>query len=251
MLKTNNITIKFGGLTAVDNLNIEVKEGQTVGLIGPNGAGKTTAFNIITGVYKPTSGSVEFQGEDISGLRQNQIAEKGISRTFQNIRLFKEMNVLENVLLAGHMRMNANLIQAMFGLPSYIHEDKILKERAMALLEEMGIADLRYEKATSLPYGKQRKLEIARALATEPKLLLLDEPAAGMNPSETMELIELINKVKEKYQVSVLMIEHHMQLVMNICEKIWVLDYGKEIARGLPKDIQSNEAVIQAYLGVD
>ena len=251
MLKTNNITIKFGGLTAVDNLNIEVNEGQTVGLIGPNGAGKTTAFNIITGVYKPTSGSVEFQGEDISGLRQNQIAEKGISRTFQNIRLFKEMNVLENVLLAGHMRMNANLFQAMFGLPSYIHEDKILKERAMALLEEMGIADLRYEKATSLPYGKQRKLEIARALATEPKLLLLDEPAAGMNPSETMELIELINKVKEKYQVSVLMIEHHMQLVMNICEKIWVLDYGKEIARGLPKDIQSNEAVIQAYLGVD
>ena len=251
MLKTNNITIKFGGLTAVDNLNIEVKEGQTVGLIGPNGAGKTTAFNIITGVYKPTSGSVEFQGEDISGLRQNQIAEKGISRTFQNIRLFKEMNVLENILLAGHMRMNANLFQAMFGLPSYIHGDKILKERAMALLEEMGIADLRYEKATSLPYGKQRKLEIARALATEPKLLLLDEPAAGMNPSETMELIELINKVKEKYQVSVLMIEHHMQLVMNICEKIWVLDYGKEIARGLPKDIQSNEAVIQAYLGVD
>lgn len=251
MLKTNDITIKFGGLTAVDKLNIEVKEGQTIGLIGPNGAGKTTAFNVITGVYKPTSGSVEFIGEKIDGMKQNVIAEKGISRTFQNIRLFKEMTVLENVLIAGHMRMHANLLEAMVGLPRYVKEEKLLYEKAMALLEEVGIADLRNEKSTSLPYGNQRKLEIARALATDPKLLLLDEPAAGMNPSETMELIGLINKIKENHNVSILMIEHHMQLVMAICEKIWVLDYGKEIANGAPSEIQNNERVIKAYLGVD
>ncbi len=251
MLKTKDITIKFGGLTAVDSLNLEVNEGETVGLIGPNGAGKTTAFNMITGVYKPTSGSVEFLGETISNLKQNQIAERGISRTFQNIRLFKEMNVLENVLIAGKLRMHSNLFDAMANTPRYRHEEKILHEKAMALLEEMGLADLKDEKATSLPYGKQRKLEIARALATEPKLLLLDEPAAGMNPAETMELVNLINDIKNKYKVSILMIEHHMQLVMNICEKIWVLDYGKEIANGLPEEIQNNERVIQAYLGVE
>lgn len=251
MLKTNDITIRFGGLTAVDKLNIEVKEGETVGLIGPNGAGKTTAFNIITGVYKPTSGTVEFLGETVSGLKQNKIAERGVSRTFQNIRLFKEMSVLENVLIAGKLRMRSNLFHAMLGSPRYRHEEKMLREKAIALLEEMGIADLKDEKATSLSYGKQRKLEIARALATEPKLLLLDEPAAGMNPAETMELVDLINNIKTKYKVSILMIEHHMQLVMNICEKIWVLDYGKEIANGIPEEIQNNERVIQAYLGVE
>lgn len=251
MLKTRDLTIKFGGLTALDSLNLEINEGEIVGLIGPNGAGKTTAFNVITGVYKPTYGEVEFLGERIDGNKPNHIAELGIARTFQNIRLFKEMTVLENVLLANHMRLNSSLVEAIIGLPRYRKEEKEIVERSMSLLEEMGIADLRNEKSTSLPYGNQRKLEIARALATEPKILLLDEPAAGMNPSETMELIGFINTIRKQHKVSVLMIEHHMQLVMNICEKIWVLDYGKEIAHGLPSEIQNNEKVIQAYLGVD
>lgn len=251
MLKTKDLTIKFGGLTALDSLNLEVNEGEVIGLIGPNGAGKTTAFNVITGVYKPTSGNVEFMGKQIEGMKPNEIAEMGIARTFQNIRLFKDMTVLDNVLLANHMRLKSSLIEAVMGLPRYKREEKELIEKSMALLEEMGIADLRYEKSTSLPYGNQRKLEIARALATEPKILLLDEPAAGMNPSETMELVGFINKIKEKHSLSVLMIEHHMQLVMNICDKIWVLDYGKEIAHGLPAEIQNNENVIQAYLGVE
>ena len=251
MLKTKDVTIQFGGLTALSKLNIEVEENQIVGLIGPNGAGKTTAFNVITGVYKPTSGKVYFEENDISGKKPNEITKCGIARTFQNIRLFKDLTVLENIQIAEHLRIKSSLPSAILGFSSYKNEEKEMHERAISLLEEVGLLDNIKDKASSLPYGKQRKLEIARALATRPKLLLLDEPAAGMNQSETMQFISFIEELKRKHNISVLMIEHHMQLVMGICEKIWVLDYGKEIAKGLPKEVQGNKAVIEAYLGVD
>ncbi len=251
MLSTDKLSIYFGGLKALKDLSIEVGEHEVVGLIGPNGAGKTTAFNGITGVYKPTSGAVRFLGEDITGLPPHEVTKRGIARTFQNIRLFKELSVLENVLISQHLRLRSTLIGQTLRLPTYRHEEKAQYDLAHALLEELGLLQFRNDRSTSLPYGLQRKLEIARALATQPRLLLLDEPAAGMNPAETMAFIGLIKQLQEAHDISVLMIEHHMQLVMNICDRLTVLVYGEEIAQGTPKEVQNNPAVVEAYLGVD
>jgi branched-chain amino acid transport system ATP-binding protein len=251
MLSTDKLSIFFGGLKALKDLTIEVGDGEVVGLIGPNGAGKTTAFNGITGVYKPTAGTVTFLGEDITGLKPHDIAFRGLARTFQNIRLFKDLTVLENCLISQHLRVKSSLMGQTLGLPKYRAEEKAQYDRANALLEELGLLQFRNDKSTSLPYGLQRKLEIARALATQPRLLLLDEPAAGMNPAETMAFIGLIKQLQQSHDISVLMIEHHMQLVMGICDKLWVLVYGEEIAQGSPKQVQGNPAVIEAYLGVE
>lgn len=249
LLKVDNVTIKFGGVTAGDSLNIEIKEGEIVSLIGPNGAGKTTCFNVITGVYKPTFGNVYLNEDKITGLRPDEITNKGIARTFQNIRLFKDLCVLDNVLIANHIRIKSGLFESVLRLPRYIKEEKNMIEKSMELLKLLELDKFKDEKASSLPYGMQRRLEIARALATEPKLLLLDEPAAGMNPKETEELNDFILDIKKKFSLTVLLIEHHMQLVMGISDRIYVLDYGKIIAEGTPKEIQNNKRVIEAYLG--
>lgn len=249
ILLTDNITMQFGGIRAVSNLSLDIAPGQIVGLIGPNGAGKTTAFNMITGVYKPTLGSVNFNGNDITGHKPNQITELGIARTFQNIRLFSSMTVLENVMLSKHVRLKAHPLEGIFGLPRYTKSRKRHYEECMDLLEQVQLADLADEQATSLPYGKQRRLEIARALATQPKMILLDEPAAGMNPQESLELMEFIAKIRGQFDLTVLMIEHHMEVVMGICEHIVVLDHGETIAQGTPTEIQNNQQVIEAYLG--
>ena len=233
----------------MSDLALQIAPRQIIGLIGPNGAGKTTAFNMITGVYKPTLGKITFDGKDITGLRPNQITELGIARTFQNIRLFSSMSVLENVLLSKHVRLKANPLEAIFGLPRYSRARKRHYEECMELLDQVQLADLADEKATSLPYGKQRRLEIARALATQPQMILLDEPAAGMNPQESLELMEFIAKIREQFGLTVLMIEHHMEVVMGICEHIVVLDHGETIAQGTPTEIQNNQQVIEAYLG--
>lgn len=254
ILKTEAVTMRFGGVTAVDNLSIEVNEGEIVALIGPNGAGKTTAFNVITGVYTPTEGVVSFESRPIIGsasgrrLSPDRITKLGIARTFQNIRLFKDLTVFENVLIARHCRSKAGVISAMFR--ANYKEEKEMSEAAEALLEIIGLTAVRGEVASSLPYGQQRRLEIARALATEPKLLLLDEPAAGMNPQETDELTAFIRDIKDKFGLTVFMIEHHMDLVMEISDRIYVLDFGETIAKGTPDEIQNNQRVIGAYLGV-
>ena len=241
--------MQFGGLRAVSDLALQIAPRQIVGLIGPNGAGKTTAFNMITGVYKPPLGKISFDGKDITGRKPNQITELGIARTFQNIRLFSSMSVLENVLLSKHVRLKANPLEAILGLPRYSKARKRHYEECMELLDQVQLADLADEKATSLPYGKQRRLEIARALATQPQMILLDEPAAGMNPQESLELMEFIAKIREQFGLTVLMIEHHMEVVMGICEHIVVLDHGITIAQGTPTEIQNNQQVIEAYLG--
>lgn len=250
VLKTDNITMEFGGLRAVSELCLEIEPGAIVGLIGPNGAGKTTVFNMITGVYKPTVGKIFFQKEDITGLKPDLITRKGIARTFQNIRLFDSMTVMENVMISKHLRLNSNLFEAVCSLPRYKRERKEHYEQCMELLKKIELDDVVNEPATSLPYGKQRRLEIARALATEPKLLLLDEPAAGMNPNESLELMDFIARIRDEFNLTVLMIEHHMEVVMGICQKIYVLDYGVTLAKGNPQEIQNNSAVIEAYLGV-
>jgi branched-chain amino acid transport system ATP-binding protein len=251
MLQCIHTTIKFGGLTAVNDLNLKVNDGEIIGLIGPNGAGKTTAFNMITGVYKPTSGAIFWDDIDIKKLKPHQITKLGLARTFQNIRLFNEMNVLENVMVAENLRAHFNLFESVLHLPNYRGREKKAKEQALYLLEQVNLRNHAYDSATSLPYGEQRRLEIVRALATQPKLLLLDEPAAGMNPQESEELMKFIKKIRTDFGISILLIEHHMQVVMGICDRMYVLEYGNTIAEGTPKEISSNQKVIDAYLGTD
>ena len=272
LLKLEDITMQFGGVVAVNNLSLDVGEGEIVSLIGPNGAGKTTAFNVVTGVYEPTNGRVSFAGKTIveshprgkmnklyagenKGVYKRRIVKTpdkitalGIARTFQNIRLFKSMTVFENVLVATHLRRKSNLFTATFMLDA--KEEKVMRAEVESLLSEVGLLDVKDELATSLPYGKQRRLEIARALATNPTLLLLDEPAAGMNPQETDELTAFIRYIRDKFHVTIFMIEHHMNLVMDISDRIYVIDFGKLIAKGTPEEIQNNDVVIKAYLGV-
>ena len=272
VLHIENITMQFGGVVAVNNLNLDVNKGEIIALIGPNGAGKTTAFNCVTGVYEPTNGKIDFMGETIVenypqgkmkktyagenmgmydkvvSLTPDVITGKGIARTFQNIRLFSKLSVFENVIIAKHMRAKQNFFSAALHLNGA--EEKRMREETMALLEEQGLDKYKDDVAGSLPYGIQRRLEIARALATEPKLLLLDEPAAGMNPQETLELADFIVEIRKKYDLSVFLVEHHMDLVMNISDRIYVLDFGKLIAEGVPSEIQNNVKVMDAYLGV-
>ncbi len=255
MLRIDNMTMKFGGVIAANQFDAHIGKGELVGLIGPNGAGKTTVFNVITGVYKPTEGEILFSpGEEkhlITGLRPDEIAKLGICRTFQNIRLFKELSVLDNVFIGNHLRINSNIVSSILRLPKYRREEKDMLEKSFYLLEKVGLKDEMDEKAYSLPYGKQRRLEIARALATEPKLLLLDEPAAGMNPQETVELMGFIEDIKEEFDLTIFLIEHHMEVVMGICERILVLDHGILISEGDPEEIQKDQRVIEAYLGVE
>ncbi|NLJ16634.1 MAG: ABC transporter ATP-binding protein [Clostridiales bacterium] len=249
LLEINELSISFGGLNAVTDVNFYINSGEIFGLIGPNGAGKTTLFNMITGVYLPTKGNVTFDGKVVSGKKTYQINNIGIARTFQNIRLFREMSAIDNVMLAMNKETNYNLLQCIFGTSKYVSEEKKIFDKAMKLLDFMGIAEFYNYKAMNLPYGQQRKLEIARALASDPKLLLLDEPAAGMNPTETAELADIVRKIREKLNVTILLIEHDMSFVMSLCERIVVLDYGKLIANGTPQEIKNNPKVIAAYLG--
>ena len=253
ILEVKNLTKNFGGLCAVSNVSMTINQGELIGLIGPNGAGKTTLFNLLTGVYEPSSGLIELNEDgqkiQLGGLKPYKITSYGISRTFQNIRLFKAMTVLENVKVAMHKNVRYGTIAAILRLPSYYSEEKWVEEKACELLREVGLYSKRNEMATNLPYGEQRRLEIARALAIQPKILFLDEPAAGMNPQETADLTKLIHHIREKYKLTVILIEHDMSLVMNICERIYVLDYGKMIANGSPEEIKNNEFVIKAYLG--
>ena len=275
VLKLSDITMQFGGVVAVDNLNLEVHKNEIVGLIGPNGAGKTTAFNVVTGVYEPTNGAVHINGlveienypkgkmattykgkhqgdyQQTIKLTPDKVTKLGVARTFQNIRLFKEMTVLENVLVAMHMNQKQSIFGATFKSKTARVEEKKMIEEAEKLLKKVDLYENKDDLSTSLPYGKQRHLEIARALATHPKILLLDEPAAGMNPQESDELMHFIGRIRDEFDLSILMIEHHMQVIMGICDHIYVLNYGGQIADSTPEEIQNNPAVIEAYLGVD
>lgn len=253
ILKTTDLTRNFGGLCAVNKVNMEIHEHELIGLIGPNGAGKTTLFNLLTGVYEPSSGTVELNvnGEmkSIGGLKPYVITGLGLARTFQNIRLFKQLTVLDNVKIAMHKNIKYGVLAGILRLPKYYAEEERVEKEAIALLKEVGLDHKKEELACNLPYGEQRRLEIARALATNPKILFLDEPAAGMNPQETNDLTKLIHDIKDKFNVTIILIEHDMSLVMTICERIYVLDYGKCIANGVPEEIKNNPRVIEAYLG--
>ena len=253
VLQVKNLSRHFGGLTAVANVSFDIQPGELIGLIGPNGAGKTTLFNLLTGVYEPSEGLIEMDVDgkptQIGGLPPYKITDLGVARTFQNIRLFREMTVLENVKVAMHRNIRYGVISAILRLPKYYSEERWVEEKAGEYLKEVGLYAKRNELSVNLPYGEQRKLEIARALAIQPKILYLDEPAAGMNPQETADLTALIHRIRKKYGLTVILIEHDMSLVMKICERIFVLDYGKLIASGSPEEIRKNEFVIKAYLG--
>ena len=249
LLKTTNLGISFGGLRAVDDVNIEIQDGELVGLIGPNGAGKTTIFNLLTGVYKPTDGDISINDIIINKKTTPQIVALGVARTFQNIRLFKNLSVLDNVKLALDNSMSYSTVSAIFRFPKFWKEEKTVTDTALDLLNIFDMTEMANITAGNLSYGQQRKLEIARALATSPKLLLLDEPAAGMNPNETRELMNTISFIRKEFNISILLIEHDMDLVMGICERLYVLKFGKIIAAGLPEEIQNNKEVITAYLG--
>lgn len=249
VLVTKNLGISFGGLQALQDVHFSINKGEIIGLIGPNGAGKTTVFNLLTDVYIPSDGVIELDGENIVGKKTYQITQNGIARTFQNIRLFKDVSVLNNVKTAMNSEMKYSVLAGILRLPSYRREEKEISRRAHELLKVFHLDDHAYDLAKNLPYGQQRKLEIARALATNPKVLLLDEPAAGMNPTETMELMETIMLIREKFNIAILLIEHDMNFVMGICEHIVVLDYGRIIAEGSAEEIRSNPKVIAAYLG--
>ena len=249
VLDVRNLGIDFGGLTAVDGFNITVGPTEISGLIGPNGAGKTTIFNLLTGVYQPTRGSVLINGIDIKGMPTHKVNRLGIARTFQNIRLFSDMTALDNVKVGMHHAIKCSFLSSLLHLPSYYKAEKKANEKAMELLDFMGLADVANVKAGSLPYGVQRRLEIVRALATSPSIILLDEPAAGMNPSETTELMHQIRRIRDTFHIAIFLIEHDMNLVMNVCEAIAVVNYGRLIAKGTPEEIRANPAVIEAYLG--
>jgi branched-chain amino acid transport system ATP-binding protein len=244
-----HVTREFGGITAVSDFSITVARGELMGLIGPNGAGKTTIFNMITGLLRPTAGDITWKGENITRLPSHLITARGIARTFQNIKLFTDMSVLENVMVSCHYSLDSSFLAAMLGLAKHRREEKRIREHSLKYLGEAGLGALAFEKAQNLPYGLQRKLEIARALATEPGMLLLDEPAAGMNPMEKMELAAFIRRIREKRGITIFLIEHDMKFVMNICERIKVINYGQSIAEGSPDEVRRNPEVISAYLG--
>ncbi|MRR32630.1 ABC transporter ATP-binding protein [bacterium] len=248
-LEIEHLTMRFGGLVAVSDFNLSLMKGQIVGLIGPNGSGKTTVFNVITGFYKPTEGRLTLEGKEITGLTPDRITARGLTRIFQNSRVFRELSVFDNVMVGDHLRMGSGPFAAIAGMPGYLAHEKRAVEQTMSLLEGLGLIEYIHEKAGALPYGLQRKLEVARALSTRPKVLLLDEPATGMTSEETSEMINFILGVRDTYDLTILLIEHHMQVVMGICEHIVVLNYGKTIARGAPAEIQNNQEVIDAYLG--
>ena len=249
LLKASHVSKMFGGLKAVSDFDVYINKGELIGLIGPNGAGKTTAFNLLTGVYQPTDGEISFDGKSLLGMKPYQITQRGIARTFQNIRLFSELSVLDNVKIAYHSHVKYGLLEAVLRMGRYFKEEEEVTAKSLALLKIFKLEDKAQETAKNLPYGAQRRLEIARALAAQPKLLLLDEPAAGMNPQETQELMEMIRWIRDQFGLTILLIEHDMSLVMGICERIYVLEYGQIIAHGVPEDINHNPEVIRAYLG--
>lgn len=249
LLELDNVSKNFGGIAACKNVSFQLEQGAIMGLIGPNGAGKTTIFNLITGVYAPTSGTIRFLGQSLAGLRPDQIVRRGIARTFQNIRLFRNLSVLDNVCIAVDQRLTYPLGHALLRLPAALRREKEIHTQAAHFLDAVGLLDKAQARANSLPYGLQRKLEIARALAQEPSLLLLDEPAAGMNPEESRDLVALLRTIHDRFHLTTLLIEHHMDVVMGLCENIVVLNFGEKLAQGTPSDIQTNPDVLRAYLG--